>query len=662
MAAIRIDAFKGIAPAISDTKLADGAATEMENAKIVASSIYPHREPYLVEPFPTGTKSFFRTEWSGTDYFLTSTADSLSYVNSPVPQDTYKRVYFAGGTEPRYTYEAVAKPSWNSSNSLAVNPVIPEVSYRLGVPYFGTGPDAQPSGTITDAAIEFTTFYVFTIVTLLGEEGIPSPISNVCTYKQGQTRTVTVPSLPTYSNADYALGSGAKWRIYRTAAGSARSSFLFVDEKDLTTTSYVDSKSDDELGEEIKSTFYYPPFNDDTTYAPDGPLKKIVSMANGYLAGFAGRTVCFSEQYLPHAWSPQNYLMTESNIVTIQEAPFGLVVLTETNPYVAVGSSPDAMSLQKLDIDQACVSAKSVSECGGAVLFASPDGIVSIEGNTATLVTEGLITRDQWQKNFWPETIIGASHEDLYYAFYNSGTQTSSYNSYTNYNDTRKALVYDKKSTEAPFSILDVSATCAYKSSKEDRLYISQNNNLMIFAEGQDALYTWTSKKFFIPIDTNLAWGRVVGYYPQRNYVITRQAIAANATEFLFGETITGSLSNATATVERVSSTEIKINNANGVFQTGETITGSTSGATSSTLSGVNDAYLDNPILEIYGSEEGAYANPNTMELLQTVTIENSNAFRLNTLVCRRRMIQIKIASSRYKIDAIALGSSRAEV
>ena len=53
------------------------------------------------------------------------------------------------------------------------------------------------------------------------------------------------------------------------------------------------------------------------------------------------------------------------------------------------------MGLAKLDIDQACVSANSVADLGGQVIYASPDGLVSIAGNQAALITDGVITREQ---------------------------------------------------------------------------------------------------------------------------------------------------------------------------------------------------------------------------------------------------------------------------
>lgn len=504
MTALRVEQFKGIAPAISDVKLADGAATSVTGAKIVATSIESEKNVLDVEPFPTGTNSFFRTDFDNVDYWFTSTTAGLSYVESPVIQDAHERVYIAGGTEPRYTTKTIATTGFDPSGTIAKKadgttdqPTLPANTYRLGVPVFTLPGSGTADGTATDASISFSTFYVFTIVTEFGEEGAPSPVSTRVDYQQGQHRDLTFPSKPTLTTSDYALGSGAKIRIYRTAAGSSRASFLFVGETAYANTTFADTVSDDALGEPITSTFYFKPFDDDASYAPDGPLKKIVSMANGYLAGFAGKTVCFSEIYLPHAWSPNNFLMTESNIVTIQECSFGLVVLTETVPYVAVGASPDAMSLQKLDIDQACISANSVADMGGMVVFASPDGLVGIEGNSASVLTDGIITRDQWQTSYYPTTMLGAVFEGRYMMFYNNGTAT-------------QCLVFDPRNVDAPFLPLAIAATGSFKSNRDDTLFLNVGNNLTKFGQGTKFPYTWKSKKFFMSQDTGLAWGRVV--------------------------------------------------------------------------------------------------------------------------------------------------------
>lgn len=512
MAAIRIDGFKGLAPAVSPIKLADGAAQSSLNARVESTSLVPEKAETTVEALPSGTKSFYK--WRDL-YWVTSSSDEY-IVESPVANDIHKRIYLAGGTYPRYSALTQAISGHDNTAALATEPRIPTNSYRLGVPAPTFTPTVTVSGTANEDAAEITTAYVFTYVTAYGEEGPPSPVSSFVTFEEGETRTITVANAP---SGNYNFGSGALVRLYRTATGNTGTEFLFVDEAAIGTTSFTDSELDRDLGEVMPSTNWYRPLDDDTSYAPDGPLKKIVMMPDGFLAGFAGRVVCFSEQYLPHAWNPNNSLVTESEIVTIQDSTFGLVVLTQTRPYVAVGSAPDVMGLSKLDVDQSCASAESVADLSGTVIYASPDGLVGITGNQAQLLTDGLITRDQWQ-DYDPTSIRGVVFENRYFAFYDNGT-------------TSRCLVYDPASADAPFMEIDFHIDGHHVSAKDDILYlnmdVSGTPTLKTYGTGSTRSVTWKSKQFFMPVDTTFSWGRVIadGDMYLRVYVDSTQVFGA---------------------------------------------------------------------------------------------------------------------------------------
>lgn len=489
MAAIRIDGFKGLAPAVSPIKLADGAAQASVNARVEATSLVPEKQTSAIEALPPGTQSFYK--WL--DQYWVTSADKEWIVESPVANDVHKRIYLAGGAYPRYSAFDVALTGHNADNPLATEPRIPTTTYRLGVPAPDGAPTVAVSGDGNEGAIDITTAYVYTFVTEFGEEGPPSPPSELVEFEEGQTRTVTIPSLPT---GNYAFGAGSLVRIYRTATGNSGTEYLFVGEVAGGVTTFVDSKLDSTLGEVMPSTNWFRPLDDDTTYAPDGPLKKIVMMPEGFLAGFAGRVVAFSEQYLPHAWDPNYSLVTESEIVTIQDSVFGLVVLTQTRPYVAVGSVPEAMALTKLDVDQSCSSADSVADLGGQVIYASPDGLVVIAGNQAQLITDGVITRAQWQA-YNPSSIRGAAFENRYYAFYDDGS-------------TQGCIVYDPASADAPFMTINFHAQGHHTSAKDDLLYLDINDTLHSFGTGANRTMNWKSKKYYMPVDITFAWGRVV--------------------------------------------------------------------------------------------------------------------------------------------------------
>lgn len=494
MAAIRIAGFKGLAPAVSPTKLVDGAAQVCVNARVEASSLVPERQPTVIEDLRAGTDSIYKWTVGSNDIWLTSD-EGESFVESPVIADVHNRIYIGGGDFPRYAPYNVATAGWSPNLEITENPQIPTNTYRLGVPAPKEPPSVQKTGTPDEdtVSVVYTTAYVFTYVTEYGEEGPPSPPTPFLDWNAGHVKELNFPTNPT---GNYAFGAGAKKRVYRTATGSSTSEFLYVGECPIAQDEFNDTLMDTALGEVMPSSTWYKPLDDEIEYAPDGPLKKLVLMPGGFLAGFAGKNVAFSEAYLPHAWNPANTVTAESQIVTIVSTTFGLVVLTKTRPYVAVGAAPDAVSLSLLDINQACVSARSAVELDGEVIYASPDGLVSIRGNQAQLITGGLITRRQWQA-YKPSSMIGASFEGRYYAFYDDGTN-------------KRCLIYDPQNTDAPLMELELHATAFFESAEDDVLYMNVNDKLVTFGTGDTYEMTWKSKKYFLPFDTNFSWGRVI--------------------------------------------------------------------------------------------------------------------------------------------------------
>lgn len=488
MPAINISAFKGLAPAVTPTKLIDGGAQTAIDFRVEAGSLQPEKNSAAVGvAIPANANSIFK--WKDL-YWLYST-NNESFVDSPLAKDVHERLYMAGGTYPRYTTRANTSAGFDAAVGVDV-----VTAYRLGVPQPSAAPVVNVSGAVTvgQENIIYTTTYVYTYVTQFGEEGPASAATDFVEYKDGQSKNITVTAPPSGS---YAFGAGAAIRIYRTATGSSTSDFLFVGEIGISATTFADTLLDEELGEVMTSTFNFKPLDDDAAYAPDGPLKGLTAMAGGFLAGFAGKTVAFSKQYLPHAWDPANSVVTEAPIVAIKEAAFGLLVLTETVPYLAAGSTPDTMGLQKLDIDQPCVSAKSVAELAGGVIYASPDGLVFVTSNSSQLITKGLITRDQWQQTYTPTSILGVSHENRYFAFFTTGDRSA-------------CLVFDIENSEAPFVELTLHTTAAHVSAKDDALYLLSGTALHQYGAGAAKEFTYKSKSYFLIEDTAFAWCRVI--------------------------------------------------------------------------------------------------------------------------------------------------------
>src|SRR3546814_5924697 len=91
-----------------------------------------------------------------------------------------------------------------------------------------------------------------------------------------------------------------------------------------------------------------------------------------------------------------------------------VVVGTTGSPYLATGSRPASYSMAKLELDQACVSKRSMVELHGVgVVYASPDGLVLVGYGGTRLATENHFTRDEWQL-LRPQTIEGYAWEGRY--------------------------------------------------------------------------------------------------------------------------------------------------------------------------------------------------------------------------------------------------------
>jgi len=138
------------------------------------------------------------------------------------------------------------------------------------------------------------------------------------------------------------------------------------------------------------------------------------------------------------------------------------------------------MSVVEADIAQACVSKRSIVSMNGAVLYASPDGLVSIAPGGSRIVTESRFDREQWQE-FVPSSIHAYSYDNLYIAFYDTGS-------------IQGGFIYDTRSGE--FTVHDTYATGGYTDLKNDSLYLIQSNSLYKWDSGTAKAYQWKSKKF----------------------------------------------------------------------------------------------------------------------------------------------------------------------
>lgn len=347
----------------------------------------------------------------------------------------------------------------------------------------------------TDAVI---TSYVYTWVNEFGEESAPSSASGLVTLSSSYTTVVSNISDPSGTQAtNYGLTQGngtttfGTKRLYRAATGaSGETAFLFVTNIPYGTTTYTDTSSDDALGEALETEGWELP-------PADG--HSIITLPNGITVVAAKNQVYPSVQDRPHAYPSDYALVTDFEIVGLAALDTTVIVMTKANPYLVVGSDPSQLSMAKIEIPQGCVSKRSIATIAnfGAV-YASPDGLVAINGNGVQLITKDLFTREQWQA-INPSSIYSVVHDDMYYFWYQVGGVKSGY-------------ILDVKTGE--LTSFDVSIvggflndiTAAYSDPVTDTLYfIHSTNKLATWNSSVTSLqYTWKSKIYELPYRANM--------------------------------------------------------------------------------------------------------------------------------------------------------------
>lgn len=330
---------------------------------------------------------------------------------------------------------------------------------------------------ITGAPVGSTTsetrVYTFTYVNSWDEESAPYSDDDMSSSTEnvypGQDVVITFPSTPAFPNYDI-----TKRRIYRSAAGSGGSSFFFVAEVLIAATDYTDSIEGDSLNEEIPSLAWEEPPED---------LQGLVGLPNGVMAGFVGNDIYFSEPYRPFAWPLQYSQSVGYPIVGLGVIDTTVVVLTKGKPYFLQGQHPSGMIMIEADVNQACISKRSIVSLNNYVFYASPDGLVGLSPGGSNVVTQSLFDKYSWQ-NMNPAGLVGCRYENQYIGFLETTTGNGGF-------------IYDI--TAKTWNFHDIYATGGFNDLKNDALYVIEDDELFKWDTGSVLDYIWKSKKFTFP-------------------------------------------------------------------------------------------------------------------------------------------------------------------
>jgi len=516
------------------------------SAQIVGGSVFPNASFRLGIPAPTTAPTVAPVAEEQFDGVITFVNESSTITVTTKTSGTAAAHGAAVG-------EFVVLAGYSASNGVTAEDIngtykiktVPSVStLTVELSAAATSSGDSPSvangasfGANSDAELDYDTSYVYTFVSAFGEEGPPSAASTVITTDDNMT--VAISGLETSSSKSNT--NLTKKRIYRSNTGSNTTQFQFVGEVTLATTTFTDSSKNSELAEVIPSTDWIAPPDDDTSLYPDGPMKGLIALQNGIFAGFTGNRICFSEPYQPHAW-PANYRIgIEEKIVGMKATSNGLIVGTESTPYLVTGTDPSAMVAIKIETAEACLSKRSMVDMGETVVFAGPDGLMAAAGVTVQNLTQGLITAEQWQANYYPSTITGFYWQGRYVGFFNTGSGFGGF-------------IFDFRDETTALTNLDASALIrgGFTDPDDNELYLIIGNKIKKFQGSTNNLtYNWKSKEYVLPRHTSFGFAKVdAEEYPVTLKVYGDGSVVYNATISTSGSgfSVTGTTPSFSAT------------------------------------------------------------------------------------------------------------------
>ena len=212
----------------------------------------------------------------------------------------------------------------------------------------------------------------------------------------------------------------------------------------------------------------------------------LIGLPNGVLAGFRGRDLLLSEPYQGHAWPTDYIQVADYEIVGLGSFGTTVVVLTKGRPYLLLGSHPGASSLVAMELDQACVSKRSITRIGQqGVVYASPDGLVRVGPSGGEIISRESYTLKEWRA-LSPENIVAFYHDGQYVAFLGSHAIASD-------PDTGGIIEFDQV------------VRAGYQDRVDDRLYVVQGSEIKEWRTAPEGTETMAEMVWRSRIETGLA-------------------------------------------------------------------------------------------------------------------------------------------------------------
>lgn len=445
--------FGGIIPRSEPRNLPDGAAQTAENVKLWKGTLKPWGGPgsAILDGVdnPVCIYRFKQNEaTTDADQWWVS-ANELSVARGPIFDDTEETTFFTEKSSGTYYLRETDTTRESSGTPGTIE------YWSTTVPTPASAPSPAIYGTEDTKTDKEDRVYIYTYVNAKGREGNPSAESGIVTVRQNSSTPVgnghystyyvnLTLTLPANVTAERMWATGAEIRVYcggyelsqqlvgvlecyeydvvnhyfgwRIKSGFTSNSTLYAAVLSGSTTTpggsvvITDKLLSGGRGENCPSGDWEPAPSD--AYG----LKCLKSMPNGLFVGIHKNNICFCDPYHPHAWPLTHRHGIDYAPIALGVYGNTVVVATNGYPYVITGTEPTAMVPQKLERQQSCASARSMVDLGGGVAYASPDGLVVVDGSGLNVASEKWYSRDEWQA-LNPSTIHAVAWDGRYVMF-----------------------------------------------------------------------------------------------------------------------------------------------------------------------------------------------------------------------------------------------------
>ncbi len=291
------------------------------------------------------------------------------------------------------------------------------------------------------------------------------------------TAAFTPPTQPYGSPSSFSsIYSLDHVNIYRLNQTLSSAQWQFDQTVSLSTTSTTDAIADAALGEIMVSTEW--------DGLPTG-VAGLISLANGVCAAFQGNVLLLTPPGEPHAWPVSYQQPSDYPVVGLGAIGTTVIMLTSgERQYGVVVNDPANTVMEDIPGALACVSKRSIVEVEalGAVVYASAEGIISIDQNGAKLATAEIMSREDWSTLYNPSSISAWYWEGKYIGFYTSGNLQAGF--------MLDILTKDLVN-------LDFYATAGFHDPADGRLYLIVGGEVVSFSDTLSfRSYDWLSKRF----------------------------------------------------------------------------------------------------------------------------------------------------------------------